>query len=93
MPRRRYTAASRSRGEPAALIQGGVRDFLALNRVEVLPWDCCPAMLDPEQALSAEDMALSDQSAPPIPRCFAFFQSYAKLTLSPGHCRPRQDPT
>ena len=40
-----------------------VRDFLALNKIEILPWDGWGLMTGPEQPVSAEDLALLDRIA------------------------------
>ncbi|MDY7080565.1 MAG: transglutaminase-like domain-containing protein [Chloroflexota bacterium] len=40
-----------------------VRDFLALNKIEILPWDGWGLISQDEQALSADDMALLDHIA------------------------------
>jgi hypothetical protein len=45
-------------------VQGDlVRDFMALNNVEVLPWDCTEIMGGPEVTVSEEDYALLDRIA------------------------------
>ena len=45
-------------------VQGDlVRDFLALNKIELLPWDGWGLMAGPEQSVPAEDVALLDRIA------------------------------
>ena len=45
-------------------VQGDlVRDFMALNNVEVLPWDCTEIMGGPEAVVSEEDYQLLDRIA------------------------------
>lgn len=45
-------------------VQGDlVRDFMALNRIEVLPWDCSDIMGGPEAKVSQEDYKLLDRIA------------------------------
>jgi hypothetical protein len=40
-----------------------IRDFLALNKIEILPWDGWGLMAGPEQALTAEDAAILERMA------------------------------
>ena len=40
-----------------------IRDFLALNKIEILPWDDWAILNKPLEALSGEEMALLDQIA------------------------------
>jgi hypothetical protein len=40
-----------------------VRDFLALNKVEILPWDCWGLMMEPDQEQSPEHLAELDHIA------------------------------
>jgi hypothetical protein len=45
-------------------VQGDlVRDFMALNSMEVLPWDCNEIMGGPEVTISEEDYLLLDRIA------------------------------
>ena len=40
-----------------------VRDFLSLNKIELLPWDGWGLMAGPEDVVSADDLALLDRMA------------------------------
>ena len=45
-------------------VQGDlVRDFLSLNKIELLPWDGWGLMAGPDQTVSAEDLELLDRMA------------------------------
>ncbi len=45
-------------------VQGNlVRDFMAMNKLEVLPWDCNEIMSGPDAEVSAEDYQLLDKIA------------------------------
>ncbi len=50
-------------------VQGDlIRDFMALNKLEVLPWDCNELMGGPEVDVNAEDYLLLDRIAEMIKR-------------------------
>jgi hypothetical protein len=45
-------------------VQGDlVRDFLALNKIELLPWDGWGLMAGPEDSVSTDDLTLLDRIA------------------------------
>lgn len=72
-------------------VQGDlVRDFLALNKIEILPWDPWGLMGGPETALSAEDARLLDHIAAltlagdeAFPELRALYESEPRLRMPP----------
>jgi hypothetical protein len=69
-----------------------VRDLLALNKVEVLPWDGWGLIAKEEQSLSAGDIALLDRVAeltlvddPPFAEVRAIYERDARLRTPAGY--------
>jgi hypothetical protein len=69
-----------------------VRDLLALNKVEVLPWDGWGLIAKEEQSLSAGDFALLDRVAeltfvddPPFAEVRAIYEGDARLRTPAGY--------
>lgn len=72
-------------------VQGDlVRDFLALNKVEILPWDRWGLMRGPDQVLSIEDAATLDRLAAltlagdeAFAEMHALYENDARLRMAP----------
>ena len=69
-----------------------VRDFLALNKVEILPWDGWGLIARRDEELSADDMALLDRIAaltlvddPPFAEVRAIYERDARLRTPPEY--------
>jgi hypothetical protein len=69
-----------------------VRDFLALNKIEVLPWDGWGVMVKPGDALSPDDVALLDRIAaltlvdvPPLAEVRAIYKEDRRLHMPPSY--------
>jgi hypothetical protein len=69
-----------------------VRDLLALNKIEVLPWDGWGLIAKEERDLSADDMALLDRIAeltrvdePPFAEVRAICEGPARLRVPPDY--------
>lgn len=69
-----------------------VRDLLALNKVEILPWDGWGLIAKEEQSLSAGDFALLDRvaeltlvDAPPFAEVRAIYEGDARLRAPAGY--------
>ena len=65
-----------------------VRDLLALNKIEILPWDGWGLISKDEQDISADDMALLDRIAaltlvddPPFADVRAIYEGDARLRM------------
>jgi hypothetical protein len=69
-----------------------VRDLLALNKVEVLPWDGWGVIAKPDEELSPDDIALLDRVAeltfvddPPFAEVRAIYEGDARVRTPPGY--------
>jgi hypothetical protein len=69
-----------------------VRDFLALNKVEILPWDGWGLIARRDEELSADDVALLDRIAaltlvddPPFAEVRAIYERDARLRTPPEY--------
>ena len=69
-----------------------LRDLFALNKVEILPWDGWGLMAMPDEALSAEDVALLDRVAestavddPSFAEVRAIYEGDARLRVPPEY--------
>ncbi|HUX78026.1 MAG TPA: transglutaminase-like domain-containing protein [Anaerolineae bacterium] len=69
-----------------------VRDLLALNKVEVLPWDGWGVIAKPDEELSPDDIALLDRvaeltfvDAPPFAEVRAIYEGDARLRTPAGY--------
>ena len=73
------------------------RDLLALNKIEILPWDGWGIIAKQEEELAPDDMALLDRIAeltlvddPPFADVRAVYEGDARLRMPPGYAAEPQ---